>query len=139
MLLSSPFEALRDFQESLESLYGSDWLSSMPSASGPFPPLNVFRKGDDFVVIAELPGVKKSDIQIQIKENAIRISGTKSIGYPENVSVHRAERLAGAFDRIVTIPVAVDADKVKAEYRDGILALLVPRAEHDKPKTIQVA
>lgn len=139
MLLSSPFEALRDFQESLESLYGSDWLSSMPSASGPFPPLNVFRKGDDFVVIAELPGVKKSDIQIQIKDNAVRISGTKSVEYPENVSLHRAERAAGAFDRIVTIPVAVDADKVKAEYRDGILALLVQRAEHDKPKTIQVA
>ena len=139
MLLSSPFEALRDLQETLESLYGSDWLSSTPSASGPFPPLNVFRKGDEFVVIAELPGVKKSDIQIQIKDGAIRISGTKSVEYPEKASLHRAERLAGAFDRIVTIPVAVDADKVKAEYRDGILALLVPRAEQDKPKTIQVA
>jgi HSP20 family protein len=139
MLLSSPFEALRDFQESLEALYESDWLSSMPSGRGPFPPLNVFRKGDDFVIIAELPGVKKSDMQVQIKDNTIRISGTKSVVYPEEVSLHRAERSSGGFDRIVSIPVGIDAEKVKAEYRDGVLALFVPRAEHDKPKTIQVA
>jgi len=139
MLLSSPFGGLHDFQQTLESLFDGDWLSSTPSGSGPFPPLNVFRKGDDFVVIAELPGVSKSDIQIQIKDNTLRISGTKTIGYLDKASIHRAERLGGAFDRVVSIPVQVDADRVKAEYRDGVLALLVPRAESDKPKTIKVA
>ena len=138
MLLASQFEALREYQQALEGLFDSDWLSSMPSASGPFPPLNVFRKGDDIVVIAELPGVKKSDIQIQIKDSTLRISGTKSTNYPEKASVHRAERASGVFDRVVSIPVAVEADKVKAEFRDGILAVLLPRAERDKPRSIQI-
>jgi HSP20 family protein len=120
-------------------VFDGDWLESMPSANGPFPPLNVFRKGDDFLVIAELPGVKKSDIQIQVKDNTLRISGIKSFDYPEKASVHRAERQRGRFDRVVSIPVQVDPDRVKAEYRDGVLALLVPRAESDKPKTIRVA
>ena len=58
--------------------------------------------------------------------------------YPEGVSVHRAERLAGAFDRTLTLPLELDPDRVKAEYRDGILALFLPRAESDKPRTIKI-
>ena len=53
--------------------------------------------------------------------------------------MHRRERLAGRFDRIISLPVEIDADGVKAECRDGILALFLPRAENDKPKSIQVA
>ena len=53
--------------------------------------------------------------------------------------MHRRERLSGRFDRAVTLPIEIDPDGVKAEYRDGILALFVPRAESDKPKTIEVA
>jgi len=139
MLLANPFDALHDFQRALESYYESDWLSSTPSGSGPFPPLNVFRKGDDFVIVAELPGMKKSDIQIQVKDNTIRISGTKTLDYSDKASVHRRERLSGTFDRVVSIPVQIEAEGIKAEYRDGILALLVPRAERDKPKVITVA
>jgi HSP20 family protein len=99
----------------------------------------VFRKGDDFVVVAEIPGVKKSDLEIEVKGNTIRLAGTKSVAYPENASLHRRERLAGRFDRAVTLPVEIDADGVKAECRDGVLALFLPRAERDKPKSIPVA
>jgi HSP20 family protein len=137
MLLANPFEALHDFQRALESYYDSDWLAQTPSGSGPYPPLNVFRKGEDFVIVAELPGVKKSDIQIQVKDRSIRISGTKTVAYSD-ASVHRRERLSGGFDRVVSIPVQIDADGVKAECRDGILALFVPRAERDKPKVVKV-
>jgi HSP20 family protein len=98
----------------------------------------VFRKGDDFVVIAELPGIKKSDLDIQVKGNTIRIAGAKSVDYEAKGSLHRRERLAGRFDRAVAIPVQIDIDQVKAEYRDGILALFLPRAEQDKPRSIQV-
>lgn len=139
MLMANPFEALRDFQNTLETLFDSDWLSTLPSASGPYPPLNVFRKGDDFVIIAELPGVKKSDVKVQVQGRTIRISGTKSVEYPEDASIHRSERRDGSFDRVVSIPVDINGEGVKAEYRDGILALLIPRAEHEKPKTIKVA
>jgi HSP20 family protein len=138
MVFSDPFETLFNFQQALESFRRSGWLESMPSGTGAYPPVNVFRKGHDFVILAELPGVKKSDLSIQVKANTIRIAGTKSVKYPENASIHRRERLVGTFDRAVTLPVQVEAEAVKAEYRDGILALFLPRAEQDKPKSIKV-
>jgi HSP20 family protein len=137
MLIPDPFDALFQFQQALDQLRASDWLASGPSGGGAFPPLNVFRKDDDIVVIAELPGIRKSDLRIEVKGKTIRIAGVKSLS--RGASVHRHERRGGTFDRAVTIPVEIDADRVKAEYRDGILALFLPRAERDKPRAIQVS
>jgi len=139
MFLSDALDALLQFQQALDTSRSSGWLGSSPSGSGSYPPLNVFRQGDDIVVIAEVPGVRKSDLQLEVKGRTIRIAGTKSVSYGEKSSVHRRERLAGRFDRAITLPVEVDAEKVKAECRDGILALHLPRAERDKPKTIQLS
>ena len=61
---------------------------------------NVFRKGDDFIIIAELPGVKKSDLDVQVKGRTVRLAGERTVGYPEVMAaLHRRERLAGRFDR----------------------------------------
>jgi HSP20 family protein len=139
MLLPDPFETLFNLQQALDTYRQSDWLESSPSGTGPYPPVNVFRKGDDFVIIAELPGVRKSDLDIQVKNNAIRIAGTKTVQYPEKASLHRRERASGRFDRTFTVPVRIDADRVKAEYHDGILALYLPRAEQDKPRSIKLS
>src|SRR3977135_3848702 len=109
MMLSDPFETLLNLQQALDAFRASSWLQSSPSGTGAYPPINVFRKGDDFVVIAEVPGVKKPDLELQVQGNAIRIAGTKALDYPEKASVHRRERLAGRFDRAITIPVEVDA------------------------------
>ena len=83
-------------------------------SGGGYPPVNVFRKGDDFIIIAELPGVKKSDLEVQVKGRTIRLAGTKTVGYPEKAALHRRERLAGRFDRAVTMLVEINADRVKA-------------------------
>jgi HSP20 family protein len=137
-LFSSPFDTLLGLQEALDAFRTSGWLDAGPSGGGAYPPINVFRKGEDFVVIAEVPGVRKSDLELQVKGNTIRFSGGKAVDYPEQVGLHRRERLGGRFDRAVTLPFEIDADNVQAECRDGILALLLPRAERDKPRTIQV-
>jgi HSP20 family protein len=139
MFLSDALDALLQFQQALDTSRSSGWLGSSPSGSGSYPPLNVFRQGDDIVVIAEVPGVLKSDLQLEVKGRTIRIAGTKSVSYGEKSSVHRRERLAGRFDRALTLPVEVDAEKVKAECRDGILALYLPRAERDKPRAITLS
>ena len=139
MLLSDPLDALFQFQRALDDYRTSDWLGTSLSGGGGYPPLNVFRKGDDIVVITEVPGVKKSDINIQVKGNTLRIAGTKTVRYGENVSVHRHERRGGTFDRAITLPVEIDAEAVKAECRDGILALYLPRAERDKPRSISIS
>jgi HSP20 family protein len=133
------FDALLTLQQALDSFRTSGWLAAGPSGGGAYPPVNMFRKGDDFIIITEVPGIKKSDLEVQAKGNTIRLSGTKHVNYPEKAGLHRRERLAGRFDRAVTLPVEIDPDGVKAECRDGILAVFLPRAERDKPKSIQVA
>ena len=138
-LLRDPFETLFNLQQALDAFHASSWLESSLSGGGSYPPVNVFRKGDDFVIIIEVPGIKKSDLEIQVKGNTIRIAGTKSVDYSEGASLHRRERLAGGFDRVVSIPVEIDADQVKAECHGGILALFLPRTERDKPRSIKLA
>ena len=138
-LFPDPFDALSSLQQALDTFRSSGWLASGPSGGGSYPPVNVFRKGDDFIVIAEVPGINRSNLEVQVKGNTIRLAGTKSVSYPEKASLHRRERLAGRFDRAVTLPVEIDADAVKAECRDGVLALFLPRAERDKPRSIQIA
>jgi HSP20 family protein len=138
-VFTDPFDALSSFQQALDSYRTSSWLDASLSGGGAYPPVNVFRKGDDFVIIAEIPGVKKSDLDVQVKGRTIRLAGTKSVGYPEKAALHRRERLAGRFDRAVSMPVEINPDGVKAEYRDGVLALFLPRAESEKAKSIKVA
>jgi len=133
-----PLDALFDLQRALEARLDSDWLSGSTAGTGAFPPINVFQQGDGLVAILELPGVAKDHLEIQAKDNVIRISGKKAITYPEGVSVHRRERLSGNFDRTLTVPMQIDADGIKAEYRDGVLALFIPRAESDKPRSIRI-
>jgi HSP20 family protein len=136
---ADPFETLLNLQRALEARTASDWLQNQTTSEGPFPPINVFQQGQDILAVIELPGVDKNDLQIQAKNNTIRISGGKTITYPEGVSLHRRERMRGEFDRTITLPVQIDADHIKAEYRDGILALFLPRSESDKPRTISVS
>jgi HSP20 family protein len=136
---ADPFETLFAFQRALENRLASDWLGTTTASMGTYPPVNVFQQGDDLVAIVELPGVQKEDLNIQAKENTIRIAGRKAVDYPENVSLHRRERMSGIFDRTLVVPMQIDPDGIKAEYNDGLLALFIPRAERDKPRNIQIS
>ena len=133
-----PREALFDVQRALEARLQSNWLGDMTAGAGSFPPINVFQKGHDFVALIEMPGVSKNDLALQAKETTIRISGKKAVEYGDKVSGHRRERVAGTFDRTITLPFQIDAQGIKAECRDGILAVFIPRAESDKPRVIKV-
>jgi HSP20 family protein len=133
-----PSDTLFAFQRALESRFSNDWLGSTTASMGTYPPVNVFQQGDDLVAIVELPGVNKEDLNIQAQEDTIRIAGRKAIDYPQEVSLHRRERLSGVFDRTIVVPMQIDADGIKAEYNDGLLALFIPRAERDKPRTIAI-
>jgi len=136
---SDPFEALFALQRALDARIASDWMGRGTAAIGSFPPINIFQKGEDFVAVVELPGVDKNGLEIEAKENTIRISGKKTIAYGEQASVHRRERVAGVFDRTLSVPIRIEPDGIKAEYRDGVLALFIPRAEADKPRPIKIS
>src|SRR6516225_6791308 len=138
MTFDDPFEALFAIQRALDSRRASDWMGSSMTGVGSFPPINIFQKGDDLVAIVELSGVDKNDLEIEAKENTIRIRGKKTIAYGEQASVHRRERISGVFDRTLSVPIRIEPGGIKAEYRYGVLARLTPRAEADKPRSIKV-
>ncbi|MDA8051851.1 MAG: Hsp20/alpha crystallin family protein [Rhodospirillales bacterium] len=137
-LFPSALDTLLGLQQALDSFRASGWLDAGPSGAGAYPPINVFRNGNDFALVAEVPGIAKSDLEIEVKGRTIRIAGSKTMRYPERASLHRQERLAGRFDRALTLPFDIDADGVKAESHEGILVVLLPRAAHERPKAIKV-
>jgi len=135
---SSLFDTLFALQRALEASLASGWLGAGTAGPGSFPPINVFQQGDDFVAVIELPGVDKGSLHIEAKENTIRIAGRKAITYDEKASVHRRERVTGSFDRTIAVPIQIDPEAIRAELRDGVLALRIPRAERDKPRKITI-
>jgi HSP20 family protein len=135
---NDPFAAMTALQRALESRLKSEWIGASTSGAGSYPPINIFQQNDDFVAVIELPGVDKDDVQIEAKESTVRISGKKTPNYGGNASVHRRERLFGVFDRTLSLPVQIDADAIRAEYRDGLLALFIPRAASEKPRSIKI-
>ena len=135
---SNSFDALFTLQRALEGSLASGWLGATTAGAGAFPPINVFQQGDDFVAVIELPGVDKDSLHIEAKENTIRIAGRKTIKYDQNASAHRRERVTGSFDRTIAVPIQIDPDAIRAEMRDGVLALRIPRTERDKPRKITI-
>jgi HSP20 family protein len=136
--LNDPFSTMLALQRALEARRESDWMGRTTAGLGGYPPINIFQQGSDFVAVIELPGVDKSDLQIEAKEKTIRISGNKAVKYEGNVSVHRRERLSGIFDRTISLPLEIDTDNIRAEYRDGVLALFIPSAASEKPRSIKI-
>ncbi len=138
LTLSSTLDTLLALQEALDVTQDTGYFEGITANRGVFPPVNIFEKGGDLVLVAELPGIKKEDLQLQVKENTVRIAGERILSYGENISYHRIERNSSKFDRTLKLPINVEADQVKAEYKDGILVIFLSRAEADKPRRITI-
>jgi HSP20 family protein len=107
--------------------------------SGWTPALDVHEEKDNIIVRVELPGMKKEDIELSLHDGSLSISGErKSEKKFEDAEVYRAERFVGRFQRTVTLPAPVAADRVKAQYKDGVLTVTLPKTEEAKPKQIDV-
>jgi len=102
------------------------------------PRTNLLENGDGFEVRAELPGISKDDISIKIQGNYLEISGKRAIEAPEGYKAHRNERSATTFSRSFTLPDEVDAEKVDAKLKDGVLYLTLPKSEAAKPRQITI-
>jgi HSP20 family protein len=96
-LVPGPFGTLLNLQTALDALRRSDWLQSSPSAGGSYPSLNVFRKGDDFALVAEVPGISPSDLEIQVKGRTVRLSGSKAVKLPGESQRSPPRTCGGAF------------------------------------------
>ena len=137
------FGRLSDLRDEIDRLFESPLTELTRTSnlmSGWTPALDVFEDKDNYTVKAELPGMKKEDIEISLHDGTLSISGErKGETKHEEAEVYRAERFFGRFQRTVSLPTTVAADKAKATYKDGLLTITLPKTEEAKPKQIQVS
>jgi len=113
--------------------------TSQQFLSGWMPAMDVHEDKDNLYVKAELPGMKKQDIDISVHDGVLSVAGERKEDEKyRQAEVCRAERFLGRFQRTFTLPTTVNADKVKASYQNGILTVVLPKAETVKPKQIEV-
>lgn len=107
--------------------------------AGVFPPMNITQDDDNFYLRAEVPGIEPNELSISAVRNRVSLAGKREIQREhERVSYHRKERAGGSFNRTVTLPTEIEAERVDARYADGILTLTLPKAEETKPRQITV-
>jgi HSP20 family protein len=143
---TNPWDLMRDLasmQERMNRILGTAYErghEDMTSRGSWTPPVDIFETdAREIVMKAELPGLKREDIDITVENNTLTIRGERK--RDENVRddrYHRTERTYGSFSRSFTLPNTLDANKVRAEYREGVLSIVVPVREEARPRQIQV-
>ncbi len=104
------------------------------------PSVDIFENDNDIVVKAELPGLNAKDIEVKLENNVLVLKGERRFEKEaKEENYHRIEREYGSFSRVFSLPTAVNSEKVFAEYKDGILKVILPKKEETKPKPIKIA
>ena len=107
--------------------------------TGVYPPINIYDDGESLIVQAEVPGIDREDLDITVTHDTLTLRGERKSDGRDGVSYHRREREMGRFHRSLTLPEPVNAEKVVATFTDGILEIRLPRAEHARPRKINIA
>jgi HSP20 family protein len=141
-----PFRNLLSLQERMNRLFDEsargmgrgqqeeDWAMGAWA-----PPVDIYEQGNEVVLKAELPGVDPKDVDIRIENSVLTLKGERKFeGEVKQENYHRVERSYGSFTRAFTLPSTVDTGNVKADYKDGVLRITLPKREEAKPKQIQV-
>jgi HSP20 family protein len=134
-LLTTQREFNRLLREAFSPVFGETEVSTRSWA----PPVDIYETEDAIVLKAELPGIDPKDVEIRVENNTLYLKGErKSEKEVKEQNYHRVERSYGSFARSFSLPSSIDAEKVKAEYKDGLLTLTMPKREEAKPKTIKI-
>ena len=136
------FGRLSNLRDELDTLFELPFWSNFGRQtqlfSGWTPALDLYENNDNLIAVVELPGMRKEDIEISLHDGMLTIGGERKSETREGDKAERTERYIGKFRRSITLPTRVDANKVSATYKDGILTITLPKAEEAKPKQIQV-
>jgi HSP20 family protein len=137
-----PFREFATLQDRMNRLFGNVYLrdEDVTNRSEWIPPVDIFETDThDLVVKAELPDMTREDIEVTVENNTLTLRGTKKV--PTEIKeeqFRRIERSYGTFSRSFTLPNTVDASKVSAEYKNGVLTVKLPFREEARPRTISV-
>ena len=102
--------------------------------------MDIFETEGEIVVKAELPGMERKDITLNLEKNVLTLKGERRFDKEtKEENYHRVERAYGGFSRSFSIPATVDDEKIRADYKDGVLKIILPKKEQLKPKQIQIA
>jgi len=120
---------------------GRGWRKDEPAATTTWSPsVDIFETETEIVVKAELPGIERKDISLNLEKNVLTLRGERRFEKEtKEENYHRIERNYGGFSRSFSIPATVDEEKIRAEYRDGVLKIALPKKEQVKPKQIQIS
>lgn len=132
-LIKPEFSRKSEIEKVFDRFFNDCWgpLLSVPTSW--HPPVDYGEDDEKYMLSLEMPGVAKDDVEINIENNILKISGEK-----KRTDHHRTERLYGKFTRSFTLPDSVDRDAISAEFKDGILSLSVPKRPEVKPKNIPI-
>jgi HSP20 family protein len=139
-----PFRDLSILQERMNRVFedaaGRGWKHDEPSSTTSWSPaVDIYETDNEILVQAELPGVDRKDIALQLENNVLTLRGDRRFEKETNQeNYHRIERSYGGFSRAFTIPTIVDEDKIRADYKDGILKIALPKKEQVKAKQIKI-
>ena len=131
-----------NLRDELNSFFELPLMASMDRGqlfSGWSPALDLYQNNDNLVAVVEVPGMRKEDIEISLHDDTLTIAGERKHEGGNGDKAERTERYVGKFRRSVTLPIRVNADKITATYRDGILTVTLPKAEEAKPRQIKVS
>ncbi len=140
-----PFRELAGLQDRMNRLFHESFRSAGAheddwALGGSWaPPVDIYEQDGSIVLKAELPGIEPKDVDIRVEKNVLTLRGERKLDEQVNRdNYHRVERSYGAFSRSFTLPTAVDTEKINAEYKDGVLRVLLPTKEEAKPKQISI-
>ncbi|MBI4167205.1 MAG: Hsp20/alpha crystallin family protein [Acidobacteria bacterium] len=134
-VLTAQREFDRLFKEAFSPFSGESELSTRTWA----PPVDIYETENDIVLKAELPGVDPKDVEVKVEDNTLYLKGERKFEKEvANENYHRVERSYGSFARSFSLPNSISTEKVKAEFKDGLLTLTLPKREEAKPRTVKI-
>ena len=141
-----PFRDLMSLQERMNRLFDESYRGTRTGNADEWalggswaPAVDIYEQDGNIVMKAELPGIDPKAVDIRLENNTLTLRGERKLDKEVNEdNYHRVERSYGSFSRSFTLPTVVDQGNIKAEYKDGVLKLTLPKREEAKPRQIQV-
>ena len=131
--------AQRDFGRLFRDAFSSQLDETELSTRSWAPPVDIYETDNDIVLKAELPGVDSKDVEVRVEDNTLYLKGERKFEKEvKDQNYHRIERSYGSFARSFSLPSSISTDKVKAEFKDGLLTISMPKREEAKPKTVKI-